>query len=261
MNPNKMVFYQISLNPSSIARILGIIAIILVFASVGGQLTRFITGHGYVHGLVPLFNVDGECNIPTYFSSILLLISALLLFIITSIEIKLKTSHALYWGILSCGFLLMAIDEALFLHERLINPMRHILGYGNYGEGASNLGVFNFAWVIPAIVLILILAFYFRRFFLRLPKKSRLTFLIAALLYIGGAIGFELIGGYYCELHGETNLTYSMITTVEESLEMTGSIVFIYGLLLHIAENYNVVQFRFDSLHSQSPSKVNNDLQ
>ena len=48
----------------------------------------------------------------------------------------------------------------------------------------------------------------------------------------GGAIGVELIGGRYLELHGVENLTYAMITTVEESLEMAGVIIFIWALLV-----------------------------
>jgi hypothetical protein len=70
---------------------------------------------------------------------------------------------------------------------------------------------------------------------------------VAAILYIGGAIGVELIGGRYAELHGEENWTYSMITTVEESLEMAGLIVFIWALLEYCADNYKEVRFRFEA--------------
>lgn len=42
-NPYKMVSNQISLNPSSIARVLGAVAFLLVLASTGGQLTAYLT--------------------------------------------------------------------------------------------------------------------------------------------------------------------------------------------------------------------------
>ena len=78
--------------------------------------------------------------------------------------------------------------------------------------------------------------------------------MVAATLFIGGAIGIELVGGRYVELHGRENVTYSMIATLEESLEMAGVIVFIYALLKYIADNYKEVQFRFDDFEGNSRS-------
>ena len=49
-------------------------------------------------------------------------------------------------------------------------------------------------------------------------------------------------------MHGERNLLFSMIATVEESLEMAGVIIFIWALLVHIADNYKEVRFRFEGV-------------
>jgi hypothetical protein len=70
----------------------------------------------------------------------------------------------------------------------------------------------------------------------------------AATLFLGGALGVELVGSRYAEFHGGENLTYNIIATVEESLEMAGVIVFIYALLKYIADNYEEVRFRLDTL-------------
>lgn len=238
-----MIINQISLNPSSIARVLGAVAFLLVLASIGGQLTASLTGHAQVYRLARLFDVGAERNIPTAFSTLLLLFAALLLAVITVLKRKQTGSPVSHWAILSFGFLFMAADEAFSFHERLIKPVRKLLG-------DDNLGVFYFAWVIPGIALVLVLAPFFLRFLLRLPAKTKLTFLMAATLYIGGAIGFELIGGRFAELHGY-NLTYKMIETVEESLEMAGVIIFIWALLVYIADNYKEVRFRFDGIRGE----------
>lgn len=239
-----MVSNQISLNPLSIVRVLGAVAFLLVLASTGGQLTAYLTGHDHVYGLVRLFYFDAEQNIPTFFSTFLLLFAALLLAVITVLKRNRTASHVSHWAILSFGFLFMAADEAVSLHERLVEPTRKLLGGGK-------LGVFYFAWVIPGIALVIVLALFFLRFLLRLPTKTRLTFLMAAILYIGGAIGFELIGGRYAELHGLQNLTYGMIATVEESLEMAGVIIFIWALLAYIADNHKEVRCRFDGVRGE----------
>ena len=75
--------------------------------------------------------------------------------------------------------------------------------------------------------------------------------MIAATLYIGGAIGLELIGGRYSELHGE-DLAYSMMTAVEESLELAGIIIFIRALLVYIADNYKEVQIQVDAIPQEA---------
>lgn len=241
MTPN-----QISLNPLSIARTLGVVAFLLVLTSIGLQLIATWTGHTSLYGIVRIFNVDNECNIPTFFSTLLLLFAALLLVIITVVEKNRTASHVLYWTTLSIVFFCMAIDETCSFHERLCRLTVKLLGDVNHG-------IFYFAWVIPGMALVLVLALFFLRFLLHLPPKTRRAFLMAAILYLGGAIGFELIGGRYVELHRSGNLTYTMIATVEESLEMAGVIVFIWALLVYIAGNYKEVRFKFDTAGLGSP--------
>jgi hypothetical protein len=229
----------ISLNASAITRTLGAVAFLLVLASIAGQFSKLVLGHDYLKGLVPLFYLDAEQNNPTYFSVLLMLFAALLLAVIAVLNGKQRIPHVSKWAILSFGFLLMAYDEAFQIHEMLISPVRTLIGN-------SNLGIFYFAWVIPGIALVLVLGLSFVSFLLHLPATTRFRFLMAGTLYIGGAIGVELIGGRHAELYGHENWTYTMIVTVEESLEMAGLIVFIWALLNYCADNYKEVRFRFD---------------
>lgn len=227
-------------NPAKIARTLGAVAVLLVLASIGGQLSKYLLGHGNLYGLVKLFYVDAESNFPTLFSIFLLFGAALLLALIAILKEREGAPDLSKWRILAGGFLLMSVDEAVSLHERLVRPMRALLG------DDAQLGIFYYAWVIPGIALVCVLALSFLGFLRRLPRETRLTFMIAGALYIGGAIGVELIGGRYEELHGDQSLTYSMIATVEESLEMAGIILFIRGLLNYLSANYQEVRFRLD---------------
>jgi len=230
-------FSLITIEPSAIARALAAAVAVLVTLSVAGQLIKYVMGwHAY--GLIPFFYVDEEQNLPAYFSGLLLLVAALLLGSITVLKKKDRAPYVASWAILCCGFVLMAFDELFSFHERLMTPMQRILGN-------DTPGIFTFAWVVPAIVLVLLLGVFFVKFLLHLSAKARFNFVLAAILYLGGAIGFELIEGAYAKLHGGQNLTFSMLTTVEESLEMIGVVVFIYGLLRYLADNYHEVRFRF----------------
>jgi len=229
---------MINLNRNNFLRILIAVAIILFAASIMAELVQYLTPLRKFHGIPYLFSLGLECNFPTYYISLLSFIISQLLFLITVLEQRNKGLHVAKWAILAIGFLLISIDEIVQIHERLINPVTNLLD-------KDNLGVFTFAWVIPGIILIIILIIYFLRFFLQLGKKTRFNFLVAAILFIGGAVGFELIGGWYYSINGAENIIYRLLQNVEESLEMAGLITFIWALLVYLSENYKSVQFNF----------------
>jgi hypothetical protein len=215
-----------------------IIACLLVFASIAGQVMKYIFGHPTVHGLVHLFNVSHEQNIPTLFSVILLLTCAGLLGVIFYFQRKQQLELSMYWAILSLGFIYMAIDEFTELHENVGMLLKPLIG------GYSH-GFFYYSWVIPALILVIFLGIFFLKFLLHLPKKTRVAFIIAGIVYLTGLIGIEMPGGYYAELHGGTNLTYSLITTLEESLEMLGLILFIRALLDYLSTHFSEISINF----------------
>jgi cellulose synthase/poly-beta-1,6-N-acetylglucosamine synthase-like glycosyltransferase len=230
-------------------RLLGAVAFLLVLLSLGGQFARFELGDPYFYGLVPLFYIDTEQNVPTTFSVFLILIAAFLLAVITKLAGLQKSPHASKWATLSFGFLLMALDEALQFHERLNIPIGKLLGDGT-------LGVFYFPWVIPGIVLVFTMGLFFLKFLWALPVLTRVQFLLAAILYVGGAIGVELIGSRHAELHGYENWTYSLIATVEESLEMAGLVVFIGALLNYCAAHYPSVRVWPGTQQIAAPGRI-----
>jgi hypothetical protein len=228
----------VSLNPISVVRLLGVLAFLLLLINIGFQLTIYVTGKPDLYGS-RFFYFDSEDNLPAAYSTLLILFSALLLTIITVLKKNQSGAMTFHWAVLSAGFLFMAIDEELSLHEELIEPTRAMLGDHGYG-------IFYYAWVIPAIILVVVLGLFFLKFLNRLPAKTRLHFLVAGAVYLGGCIGVELIGGRYDELYGKKNLTYSLISTFEESFEMTGIIIFIWALLVYIAETTKQVQFHVE---------------
>lgn len=235
----------ITLNPSAITRLLAVVEIILVCAALVGQLLRFVFGSTILTKLA-IFYLDGEKNIPTFFSALMLIFAAALLVLITTHKIRQKSTYILHWVILSGGFLCLTFDELFQFHESLVSPVRSLLGGGR-------LGIFYFAWVIPAIVAVVILGLFFLRFVLHLPPKTRLACVLSAILFVGGAVGFEFVEGVYVELHGNETLTYAMLTIVEEALEMAGVIVFIRALLIYLSEHYPDVSLRFQRIDSVTP--------
>lgn len=204
----------------------------LIVLSLVGDFFRFRLGHGRVFGFVPEFNLDAENNVPTYFSSFLLLTSAILLVIVSRSSSDVIVPYRNHWLGLSGIFVYISVDETASLHERLISPMRTLFDAGS---------VFYFAWVIPAIGLLVVFAVVYFRFWLQLPKTPRFYVGLAGTLYVLGALGAEFVGGYLADA-GTRDVTYSLVTTVEEGLEMTGVSVFIYSLLLLISNHSPLIR-------------------
>jgi hypothetical protein len=127
---------------------------------------------------------------------------------------------------LSFLFVYLSIDEAVGIHELTIAPLHDALGTG---------GVFYFAWVIPAILLLGAMGLAYLNFLRHLPGSVSRLVLSAAAIYLVGALGGDIVGGHWVDRHGAQNLTYALMTQVEESLETFGLALFIFALLTHLA--------------------------
>jgi hypothetical protein len=182
-----------------------------------------------VSKLIKAFSVDEELNIPAWFSSLILLFASVLLAVVTYLKQRAGERYVFHWAVLAGGFFFMSFDEIASVHEKLIEPMKGLIG-------PNGPEAFHFGWVVPAIALVAVLGITFLRFWWRLPKKVRLWTLVAALVYLGGTVGMELVGGKYAATHGKSDLTYRLIASLEETMEMTGTILFIKILLEYIAD-------------------------
>ena len=222
------------LSVKSIFNMLLILTAMLVAASVAGQVMKYIFGHPTVYGLVPMFNVSHEQNIPTLLSVLLLITCSILLSLVFYLHRKQEAGPKMYWATLAIGFAYMAIDEFTELHENIGLLFKPLIG--SYSHG-----FLYYSWVVPAMALMVFLAIFYTKFLFKLPKTTRINFIIAAIIYITGLIGIEMLGGHYHELHGRENLTYSMISTLEESLEMLGLILFIRALLDYLSTHFSEI--------------------
>ncbi len=204
----------------SLLVLLSIIAL-LVLANIAGIFARFAFDEESLFGLVGLFDLHSERNIPTLFSSLQLTLAGLLLFLIGR---KHQSNGKKYiaWIVLAAIFLFLAIDETAAIHERLGDPLRSVLSPG---------GFFYFPWVIPYGIAVLLILVCFSRFLMQLPKPINTWFLASGAIYIGGALGSEMLGARHKELFGSDNISYALYYTVEETLEMLGIALFIYALL------------------------------
>lgn len=217
---------MIKIRPKEVTLLLSTTAVFIVLAHCMSMFAK-TAGHDYLGGLVPLFDMDREKNIPTFFSILLAMIASGLLCVITLAKRQSSRPWKL-WAGLAAIFLLVAIDDFVGVHEQLSRPMRDML---------NARGLLYFAWIIPYSLFVMLLAGVYSRFVFNMPIRIRNGLLLSATLFLSGAIGFEMLGARLFDYSNlNKTLIYSAMTTVEESLELAGMIVFIHALMSYIEE-------------------------
>ncbi|MEG4252499.1 hypothetical protein [Microcoleus sp. Pol10D4] len=218
--------FQIPLAPGAVTQfLLRVVSSLVVLSSLSLITLHFFPDAKLAGFFTKAFNLDVEKNIPTLYSCLALLFSSLLLGVIAYAKNLDSDHYKNHWKILSFIFLFLSLDEAGSLHEKLIDPMRGLL---------NATGVFYFTWIVPIGFLVAIFLFSYSKFVLHLPVSTKKLFVAATALYIGGAIGVEMLGGYVSSTTGQENVSYVIVTTLEEFLEMLGIVVFIHALISYI---------------------------
>lgn len=207
---------------------------ILVVAGLIVELAKASTPDRSKGELSYFFGLSYEQNLPTWYSASLLLLCAVLLLLIAIANLRALLPFRWHWLALSLIFFYISLDEAVTLHESL----SHFFDFG---------GVLYFGWVIPATAVVLGLGLVYLPFVLHLRQPARRRFIVAGLLYVGGALGVEFILGYWTDVAGDRNLVYGLIDLVEESAEILGTTLFLLALLRYLNHDRAMVSIRFGS--------------
>lgn len=226
--------------PARYSRIIGYIIAALFFANGLALFVQHGLDHPEVWGLVPLFHFDREQNLPTFFSALMLLLCAGLL-IIAARRAKSAGEKHLPWVILSLTFAFLSIDEIASLHEKLDALIHHY---------TPTSGILHYAWVAPYGAAVVILAILLGPWFFRLSRRLQFLFALSGALYVGGALGVEIISGLYYSGMAETGvetktLLGDALASIEELGEMTGVALFSYALLTHLCGARGEVRLQF----------------
>lgn len=131
-----------------------------------------------------------------------------------------------HWQILAAAFLYVSIDELLAIHERVSAAVQ-------VGLGTS--GALYFAWVIPAVLCVAVLALYQVRFLAALDRNTRRRLLVAATVFLLGAVGLELVESYvFVPGQEQQSLLFDGLSAVEEVMELSAFTLTLWALLRHL---------------------------
>jgi hypothetical protein len=224
--------FDIKISPKKIALILFLVVLFLTAASLIGQYYKTFPGiDPFWLKVINKLDLDLEDNnLPTWYQSGTLLLSAFLLTIIALVKKAERNMDFRYWAVLAIAFLYLSLDETVAIHEQLTLPLRHSFDLN---------GFFYLSWVIPAGIFLLFFAVLNLKFLFRLPPLTRTLMIVAGAIYILGAVGIEMIGGKYLSATNNVPIlvqdwNYVLLTTLEEFLEMFGIVIFIYTILSYL---------------------------
>lgn len=229
---------ELSLDMST-ARVTGL----LIIATLALTLVSFAVGLAGVLGgpFVRLFYVGADASLPSWYSALLLVLASLLLATVSfAVSAGGSTRYARRWAILAAIFAYLSCDEMLRLHERISNT---VLQPGLEVLGIIPGGMLYYPWVIVYAPLVLIFVAAYFSFWRALPNRTRRLFLVASVIFVGGAIGVELFNAYHDEASGRELLVF-IGTHIEELMEMVGIVVFVHALLSFLDSHLKIGALR-----------------
>lgn len=228
---------EISFHRCSLRRLLLLAGGAVAGAGVLVEALRFGLHLPWAEDAASLLSLSEEANLPTWFAVCLALICALLLVLISAVDARERR----YWGTLAAGFFYISFDELVQIHELA-------------RVWFDTSGVLYFDWIIPAALVVAVLAIYFAGFVLRLPPRRRRQFVLAGAVYVSGAVLMEMPLGYWAERAGFDNLVYALIDALEEILELLGLSMFLVALLEHAAGAPGRIALTLRAIDSDLPS-------
>lgn len=218
----------------TLAKALAVAILCVMAADALFIVLRYGFDHDHVFGLADMFGYWNEQNVPTFVSTLLMLVCAFLL-LATGAAARQgpRRSDARLWFGLSAVFLFLAFDESMQFHDTIEGPLGELLGFGES---------MNIAWVPVYFAAMLVLAGLYSGFLWRLPADSRALIFLSGVLFVGGAVGIEAIESEFAE-RGRF-LGRDLLIWLEESLELFGTGLFAYALVRHAERHLGGIRLR-----------------
>ena len=165
------------------------------------------------------FDLDEEESIGTWFSALILFTAAQLSLLNAYYAHGNPEARCLGWLFLAIGFTLLSLDEIAGFHEFV------------------NTVVEDTHWTTFGLIIVVITGLVYLPFLWSLPIHIRCLLIVSGIIYIGGAVGVERATIWYEDNDQLDTLAYNLWNALEELMEMSGVILYIYTLLNYVAEN------------------------
>lgn len=195
---------------SSLLAVAGLFAVVYVLA----PLTN-------LEILEALFDLNEEISIPTWWSSIqLLVLSALLALLARQKDDLGRTSTRFLWAVAAAAAF-FSIDEGAAVHEAIHGLLVQFEAFPRF-DGRSGTWIFVYG-LLGLVLIALFLPGLVE--FTRGHRRTSLRLIFGGGLFVLGGVGLEIVGHYT-----DQSLMDRILTLVEEPMEMAGVAVMIWAI-------------------------------
>lgn len=203
------------LRGSRVVTVAGAVVALLALAHFGAA----VVGLGRPGFEIPApIRLGNELNLSTWFSSAVHLLNAGVLALVAANSVRRERWR---WVLLSVSCAVVAMDEVAANHEQVGWIIHTTFGTS---------GFLTYAWIIPAVLLVAVVAALCAPMVLRRPGGAIVV--AGAALFLLGSVGLESVGGAVFDQTGDVQaFGYTVLAGAEESLEMAGLVVALAGLL------------------------------
>ena len=203
----------------TVLRIAALVSVLVVALSIGIHYSTYrlqvaTPGEPAIAAL-QWFDVNAERNIPTAWSTLLLLSSALVSALLAARRPVFRSG----WLLIAVTAGYLALDESMELHERLAPAGKAVAG-----------NALHFAWVVPGAVLAALAGGLLLLRLRQQPSEVRRRLVLAGTVYLTGALVLESVSGFVLRHLGAREL-YIAVTAAEELLEMLGASLLLAALV------------------------------
>lgn len=185
------------------------------------------------HILIKLFDLNGEANLPAWYSSMQLFGVSILLGVFAYYNFNKHNFHSWSLVLLAVLFFILSADEVAQIHER-VGKIIDILfpKYGRTENFFKNTGIWMFVIGIPFIVVLIFLLksswVYFRNY-----KGISIRLIIGIIIWLFGA----LVAESFSNLWEQGTKSFIVEVYFEESCEMIGITFIFWASYILIARN------------------------
>jgi hypothetical protein len=208
--------------------LLGIACLFVMIYFISVKLPPQIQQYPFIKEFKRLFDLNGEINIPTWYTGFLWQLAAICCYQLSKIDRRYtgRFPNAYFWIAIGLISLFLSLDEVAQIHE----------GIGGIADAhGMRLPVYN--WIPFGLGFFALVGACLIRFVLGLPRQTCLTILTSGMVFITGAVGFESLGSLVSlgTLHDfPLGLSWHKEIAIEEFLEMAGVILLVAALHLHL---------------------------
>jgi hypothetical protein len=211
--------------PFDVERVCLALALGAVALTIVGVVTNvsYATMHRAPDRFQRFVDVNGEGNLPTWYSVVLLAASAAAVWTIGQQRRRSRTADASAWCVLALVVAVMSLDEMVSLHEAAGKAISDRVDLPVLGK---------YAWIVPGGVAAIGAARVLHRAVRSVPPLTRRRLVGAASVFIGAALGVEVLEALLLN-DGRNYLGDGMhvLTGAQECFEMLGVVLFLYALL------------------------------